>query len=515
MNFTSFHAAKEFLRVKASGSEFVQLVHDATSEEPWGPTGAQMDDICLAFPRGASKIMDEINLRLKNREKSWRACYKSLLVIDHLARNISDSDLPALRSVLPTVQLISQTFYYTGRSGTDHGLSVRERARKLCDLLSDTNVLRDERRKAMATRNKLSISSAGCGPFGGQSASCNDGFSSGNGSSHNFSTRIGTNFSRSREEQEREDMELAAKLQREEELRSGVTVADVERTFHQDKGRTGSTVKTSTVDADAILARRLQEEEERLRYAQNTVGKAEATSTLNTNCARASETNRPKNEAPKADLLEDLFAPAASAPPASSESLKQPASHTQQQATTDIFAFTNASAPQQQFFGQQQPEQQQFQGMQPAVAGFPQMGIPPQQYPIVGAAQGWGMGAPPPSQLAQHPGMPQVPAQGQTTAWFGPGQPQAWSGGMQPHGAMAAPPGNSGTFGPFATQVPAPLGAVPDSRSATLQSGGGNASHTMNTMEQQIAQFSGNFSGQASKPPMSLDGLMAERRGGY
>ena len=77
------HQVKEALRVKMANNEYITLVHDATNEDPWGPTGPQMDDIARVFHNGHDEIMEELTLRLKHRKESWRMCYKSMLVLDH------------------------------------------------------------------------------------------------------------------------------------------------------------------------------------------------------------------------------------------------------------------------------------------------------------------------------------------------------------------------------------------------------------------------------------------------
>jgi epsin len=221
------HQVKEALRVKMAGNVYITLIHEATNEDPWGPTGQQMDEVTRNFHSGHEEIMEELSLRLKQRKDSWRSCYKSLLVIDHLARNVHQSLLPVISVLVPTLKSISQSFT-CNEKGVDRGLSVRERSRKLVELLTDINLLQDERQKANATRQKvaggpISVGSADV-PHASPSGGRNQAYDSYDAAPSQFrNTAVATAGGRAvslREEQERRDMELAARLQNEEDRRA-------------------------------------------------------------------------------------------------------------------------------------------------------------------------------------------------------------------------------------------------------------------------------------------------------
>ncbi|ORC91805.1 epsin [Trypanosoma theileri] len=512
---TSLHAAKELLRVKTSGNEYVELVHVATNEDPWGPTGTQMEDVCRAFARGSVDIMEEIKLRLKHRDKSWRSCYKTLLLLDYLARNVPESGLPAVCTVLPTVRLISQTFYYTGSKGTDHGLSVRERAKKLCELLSDGAMLREEREKAALTRSKLAGSASA---EGGYASTRYQGFSrSSPPPPSSYSYDRPSYQARTREEQERYDMELAARMQREEESRAGISVVEAERMYNQQSRGQSSTVTQAAYNSDLELARRLEEEEQQRRATHNKESSTPAqnaptTQTSKTPTANTTTTTTeappPKAEPPKPDVLDDLFAPAPTPAPVNSNpqqpswSSSAPVQQTQTQAAVDPFdAFLDTRLQQQQ---QQQQQQNMFGAFQTAPTAQPQQ-----------------LGTAP---TGMWYGTPQVPQQQSTQGQIG-----GWSSGapmQQPYGAMpqqgywGAPPGNGGQFPPAgAPQAPFTAGGnnfqgyAPFTNAPTMATTN-NTSNSVNPMEQQMAQFSGHFGGQGQYSAKSLDSLMAERRAG-
>lgn len=438
MNITQqLWTAKEWARVKATGSDYVILVHGATNEDKWGPTGPQMEEVCRAFPRGNVDIMEEIGWRLKNRDKSWRACYKSLLVLDYLARNAGDTYLPEICSVVPVLRTIAQSFYYTNPKGIDHGVSVRERAKNLADLLSDGLLLREERAKAAQTRAKLACNSndsGGPGVDAGRGGDYGGGGRSGGSyrTSHTydpydrspaFLDRSPPPIPQSKEEQERYDMEMAIRMQREEERRAGVSAEKLEQMYHrkvQRRKQQEQRSRTTTHD-DEDFARRLQEEEDArarregiplptLRSDAMTLSAppVEPSAMPSTVTQTAAQLQAPPQK--KADVLDDLFAPIpqpqATAPPTAT-------------AADPFEAFldnrNNAASP--QGWGQfpQQPQQAQSWSQPPQ----PQQQQPGQ--PQVGHAdpfnqpppQGWGLPSQQQQQQGQSWGQPQQPPQQQ------------------------------------------------------------------------------------------------------
>lgn len=506
---TSLHAARELIRVKASGSEFVELVHAATNQDPWGPTGPQMDDVCRAFLRGSVEIMEELKLRLKNRDKSWRSCYKSLLLLDHLARNVPEMGLPAVCSVAPTVRLISQTFYYTGRKGVDHGLSVRERAKKLCDLLSDGALLREEREKAAVTRSKLSCAFGGDSGTGGYAPSRYQGISS-TFSQHVQPTTMceSTAYSTSRrEEQERYDMELAARLQREEESRAGISVIDAEKMFKKQVGRGTANTTLAAQNPDVELAFRLEKEEEQRRsvhcdtsapsVSKSTVAAAQL---VTPESPLKPEPAHPQPEPAKTNILDDLF---------STNDVTNDQSFHQLCSTTSELTQPQPSAPADPFddflnarilFHTQQQQQQQQPPQQQ------QQQQPPQQQ-YFGTTAGVGWGAVP--QVS--PQNPAVEVKG--SGWFGEPVVHSTYEGMFQWNAQEMPPptSNTQTVG-LMQQAGSVAGGGPFTEGCPSSNDAGGGSTSLGNMEQQISLFAGQLSAQNQQPAKSLDAIMAERR---
>ncbi|CCW70885.1 unnamed protein product [Phytomonas sp. Hart1] len=345
-------AAKEWARVKASGNEFLTLVHEATNDEKWGPTGQQMEYVCRAFPRGTTEIMDEITRRLKHRDKSWRSCYKSLLLLDYLARNLSDGYLPEISALVPLLRTISQSFYYTNGKGVDHGISVRERARNLAGLLSDGFLLSQEREKSAQTKAKLlrdMPNGSSVRINGGRYEESHGGFtypfsSEGYGDysgydQHHDSIHQLSHVTRTKSEQELFDMEMALRLQREEERRSGMSVSQIEKIYckHTPNNRFGeNSSQKQSHTTDEQLAQRLQNEELQKAEAQEPSPKRSYSKPTPPTAAVAESKTQSKSgpisaepsappEVSQSNILDDLFSssppPAVAAGPKSVEDL--------------------------------------------------------------------------------------------------------------------------------------------------------------------------------------------------
>lgn len=161
---------KEMARVAYSQNENIKLVDDTTNDDPWGPTGAQMDEVCRVYALGGNNCQDilkEIVLRLENRKDSWRRCYKSLLLLDHMARTLPERYVRDLDRLIPLISTISRTFNHTDSKGVDQGSNIRERAKKLLALLQDRDYLASERLKSAVTAAKVGGLGGGGGDFGG------------------------------------------------------------------------------------------------------------------------------------------------------------------------------------------------------------------------------------------------------------------------------------------------------------------------------------------------------------
>jgi epsin len=127
--------------------------------------------------------------------EEWRQIYKALQLMEFLVKNGSERVIDDARSHLSLLKMLRQ-FHYIDQNGKDQGINVRNRSKELTDLLGDVDRIRQERKKAKATKNKYGgveggaglggsggMSSSGSGRFGGFGSESAASYSGGYGAS--------------------------------------------------------------------------------------------------------------------------------------------------------------------------------------------------------------------------------------------------------------------------------------------------------------------------------------------
>eukprot|EP01119_Soliformovum_irregulare_P009267 TRINITY_DN224_c0_g3_i2.p1 TRINITY_DN224_c0_g3~~TRINITY_DN224_c0_g3_i2.p1 ORF type:complete len:567 (+),score=169.75 TRINITY_DN224_c0_g3_i2:44-1744(+) len=139
-------------------SETEKKVKEATSNDKWGPSSTQMRDISQMTHSYSELpiIMGTIWRRLNSPGKYWRHVYKSLLLIDYLLRNGSEQVVRETRSNVIQIQTLTE-FQYIDETDKDVGLSVRERAKLIVEIVHDEKKLRAEREKARSNAKKFTV----------------------------------------------------------------------------------------------------------------------------------------------------------------------------------------------------------------------------------------------------------------------------------------------------------------------------------------------------------------------
>lgn len=130
------------------GYSAVQVkVRNATSNDPWGPTGTEMSEIAaLTFnnPTDFYEIIDMLDKRLNDKGKNWRHVLKSLKVLDYCLHEGSELVVTWARKNIYIVKTLRE-FQYVDEDGRDVGQNVRVAAKELSSLLVDEDRLRSER----------------------------------------------------------------------------------------------------------------------------------------------------------------------------------------------------------------------------------------------------------------------------------------------------------------------------------------------------------------------------------
>lgn len=131
-------------------------VRNATSNDPWGPTGTDMSEIAamtFGSPNEFYEIMDMLDKRLNDKGKNWRHVLKSLKVLDYCLHEGSELVVTWARKNVYIIKTLRE-FTYVDEESRDVGQNVRVAAKELTALVLDEDRLRSERsdRKLWKTR---------------------------------------------------------------------------------------------------------------------------------------------------------------------------------------------------------------------------------------------------------------------------------------------------------------------------------------------------------------------------
>ncbi|KAN0059961.1 hypothetical protein ACQY0O_007934 [Thecaphora frezii] len=138
-------------------SEVQVKVRDATSNDPWGPSGTQMNELAqLSYNQNDFvEMMEILDKRLNDKGKNWRHVFKSLTLLDYLLHAGSENVVIYFRDNIYVVKTLKE-FQYIDEYGKDQGANVRQKAKDITNLLQDETRLREERRSRATMRNRMS-----------------------------------------------------------------------------------------------------------------------------------------------------------------------------------------------------------------------------------------------------------------------------------------------------------------------------------------------------------------------
>lgn len=139
------------------GYSSVQVkVRNATSNDPWGPTGTEMSEIAQMTFNSSNEfyeIMDMLDKRLNDKGKNWRHVLKALKVLDYCLHEGSELVVTWAHKNIYIIKTLRE-FQYIDESDRDVGQNVRVSAKELTSLILDEERLRAERsdRKSWKSR---------------------------------------------------------------------------------------------------------------------------------------------------------------------------------------------------------------------------------------------------------------------------------------------------------------------------------------------------------------------------
>ncbi|OQV21579.1 Clathrin interactor 1 [Hypsibius exemplaris] len=137
-------------------TEVEAKVREATNEDPWGPTGPQMQELSQYTYSGEHyhEVMSMLwkRMLIENRT-SWRRVYKSLLLLGYMLRNGAERVVTSGKEHLFDLKSLEH-YKFVDEVGKDQGINVRNRVKEIVDLLQDDTRLKEERKKARKTKDK-------------------------------------------------------------------------------------------------------------------------------------------------------------------------------------------------------------------------------------------------------------------------------------------------------------------------------------------------------------------------
>ncbi|KAG8900510.1 hypothetical protein FRC00_012525 [Tulasnella sp. 408] len=212
-------------------SDVQAKVRDATSNDPWGPSGTQMNELAqLTYnQQDFVEIMEMIDKRLNDKGKNWMHVFKSLTVLDYLLHAGSENVVLYFKDNLYVIKTLKE-FQYIDEDGKDQGANVRQKAKDITNLLMDESRLREQRRSRAHMRDRM----LGEGPVG-----TGDDFENENVRRRNENSQA---RAQKRKNKEQEDLEKALALSRQsladETKRAGELTAeerDLQEALRQSK----------------------------------------------------------------------------------------------------------------------------------------------------------------------------------------------------------------------------------------------------------------------------------------
>ncbi|KAI0808218.1 hypothetical protein C8Q74DRAFT_1231949 [Fomes fomentarius] len=137
-------------------SDVQAKVRESTSNDPWGPSGTQMNELAqLSYNQDHFvEIMEMLDKRLNDKGKNWRHVFKSLTVLDYLLHAGSENVVVYFRDNIYIIKTLKE-FQYVDEEGKDQGANVRQKAKDITNLLQDESRLRHERRDRAMMRDRM------------------------------------------------------------------------------------------------------------------------------------------------------------------------------------------------------------------------------------------------------------------------------------------------------------------------------------------------------------------------
>ncbi|KAM0793155.1 hypothetical protein ACM66B_000630 [Microbotryomycetes sp. NB124-2] len=132
-------------------------VRNATSNDPWGPSGTEMSEIAALTYNSNDfvEIIETLDKRLNDKGKNWRHVFKSLTLLDYILHAGSENVVQYFRENIYVVKTLKE-FQYIDEFGKDQGANVRQKAKDITNLLLDENKMKASRLNRKDMRDRMS-----------------------------------------------------------------------------------------------------------------------------------------------------------------------------------------------------------------------------------------------------------------------------------------------------------------------------------------------------------------------
>ncbi|ERN07836.1 hypothetical protein AMTRI_Chr08g204180 [Amborella trichopoda] len=139
------------------------LTEEATNVDPWAPDARTMGEISQAAFEVDNywRIVEILHNRFQIFDrKNWRQSYKALVLLEHLLTHGPESFGLEFQSDKEVIQKMG-SFQHIDEKGFNWGLTVRKKSERVLNLLTERNLLKEERQRA----RKLTRGIQGFGSF--------------------------------------------------------------------------------------------------------------------------------------------------------------------------------------------------------------------------------------------------------------------------------------------------------------------------------------------------------------
>lgn len=147
---------KASIRTACGETPLEKWLREATSNKSWGCPNSLLYDIARASgdPVNCQIILQKVWSRLQAPEEKWNATLKTLTMLEFLLWHASEGLVREVSKEQQRLQPLMDVVYSHSGKGKDE--TIRARATRIVVLLTDQQMLRHERSKALAHRHKLS-----------------------------------------------------------------------------------------------------------------------------------------------------------------------------------------------------------------------------------------------------------------------------------------------------------------------------------------------------------------------